>query len=167
MTTNTHTEISGIFVKIINADDAELVLKHNSPERPAARYNRRGEDTLYLSADEYSARVAMQKYSKEINTPLVLVHYRLTLCSLIDLRLEAARDLKEMCTQDWRAEIDRGIEPTSWRVSDKLRAEKEIGLIDPSRKNPDVWHITLFRWNDEVGPEITVHGEPQSISLQD
>ena len=63
---NTYTEISGTFVRICSPDQVNLALKRNSPTRPEARYNRLGQDALYLAVDEESARVAMQKYAKDI-----------------------------------------------------------------------------------------------------
>ena len=44
MFVSAHTEISGTFVRICSHDLIDQALKRNSPERPAARYNRHGQD---------------------------------------------------------------------------------------------------------------------------
>jgi hypothetical protein len=53
------TEIGGVFVKIVFANDVDVVLARGLRHRPAARFNRPGQDALYLSPDETSARVAI------------------------------------------------------------------------------------------------------------
>ena len=160
----TYTEISGILVKITHSQDPTLALKRHSQKRPAARYNRPGQDALYLSIDETSARVAMAKYINAIDHPLVLVEFEIEPCQLVDLRHENAKELRALTSQDWRAEIEAGHEPMSWKVSDELRAGNEIGLIDPSRKKPKIWHITLFRWNEAGAPKVRMIGVPKTIS---
>jgi len=160
-----YTELSGKLVKVISAEDIELALKRGSSERPEARYNRRGQDALYLSANESSARVAMQKYLKEIVSPLMLVEYEIELCRLVDLRHADAQELKALASEDWRSAIAQGCEPSSWQVSDILRKDNEVGLIDPSRKNPAVWHVTFFRWNEAGAPNVRMVGSPKPIFL--
>jgi len=101
MTKNIYTQLSGTFVKIISPVDVNHVLKRNTLDRPEARYNRRGENALYLSSNENSARVAMQKYAKEIETPVVLVEYAVESCQLVDLRRVDAQQLRNMASTDW------------------------------------------------------------------
>ena len=62
-------EIGGLFVKIAFADDARGALRRGHPDRPAARFNRPGQDALYLSPDETSARVAIGQYVKAGDPP--------------------------------------------------------------------------------------------------
>jgi len=160
-----YTEISGNFVKISNAYESDIVLERNSQNRPAARYNRLAQEALYLSVNESSARVAMEKYVKEISSPLVLVEYEVELCQLVDLRHANSQKLRAQASLDWQTAAENGSEPSSWRVSDKLRKNNEIGLIDPSRKNPNMWHIVLFRWNEVGAPAVKVVGKPKPVSL--
>ncbi|PWQ93416.1 hypothetical protein [Leucothrix arctica] len=74
-------------------------------------------------------------------------------------------DYREKASQDRQAAIAKDDEPTSWEVSDLLRTHQEIGLIDPSRKDPKAWHVTLFRWNESGAPIISLVGEPTPIVL--
>ena len=59
------TEVSGEFVKIVWADDPDVHLMRGAPERPPARFNRRGQDALYLSPDIESAKVAIVGFAIE------------------------------------------------------------------------------------------------------
>ena len=165
MYTYTHNKISGSFVKVIENDQENIVLSRNYSDRPEARYNRRGQDALYLSVDEYSARVAMRKYKREMELPLYLVEYEVEACLIVDLRQIESRELKKMASQDWKSELTKGVEPTSWQVSDMLRKNYEVGVIDPSRKNPKVWHLALFRWNESGAPKVCRIGDPKPILL--
>lgn len=162
---NAHTEISGTFVRICNAEQINLSLKRNSSERPEARYNRQGEDALYLTLNEESARIALRKYSENIDKPLFLVKYTVEPCMLVDLRHESVVNYKVLASQNWQDAIIKGEEPTSWQISDLLRKHQEIGLIDPSRKEPNTWHVTLFRWNEIGTPKVTQEGIPVPINL--
>lgn len=80
---------------------------------------------------------------------------------LVDLRHQSVANYKVLASQNWQDTIIKGEEPTSWQVSDLLRKYQEIGLIDPLRKELNILHVTLFRWN-EVG---TPQGEPVPINL--
>lgn len=161
----THTEISGTFVRICNPEQIDLVLNRGSLERPEARYNRHGQDALYLAVNEEGARIAMRKYAKDIDTPLVLVQFEVEACRLVDLRHKDASDYQALAGQYWQDAIAKGAEPSSWQISDLLRSNQEIGLIDPSRKDPEKWHITLFRWNELAAPKVTMIGDPVPIYL--
>jgi len=160
-----HSTISGVFVKIAFADQVDILLERNLPYRPVARFNRCGQDALYLSVDEQSARVAMRKYAKDSDQPRVLIHYEVQSCKLVDLRHADVADLRQLAKQDWQSALDSGDEPTSWQVADKLRESSEVGLIDPSRKSPGVWHVTLLRWNESGAPLVTMVGQPTAISV--
>ncbi|WP_413702175.1 RES family NAD+ phosphorylase [Psychromonas sp. KJ10-10] len=165
MFSNSYTKISGTFVRICSPDQVALALQRNSPKRPQARYNRHGQDALYLAVNEESACVAMQKYINNIDTPLVLVTYEVEPCFLVDLRHADNKHYRTLTSQDWQTAVNEAREPSSWQVSDLLRKNKEIGLIDPSRKNPEKWHITLFRWNELGAPGVRIVNQPSPIFL--
>lgn len=160
-----NAEISGPFVKIAFADEVDIFLKHNSPKRPAARYNRLGENALYLSVYEKSARVAMLKYAEASDPPRVLIRYEVQPCEVVDLRHPDAENLRKLTKIDWQTAFNNGDEPTSWQVADEIRRSNQVGLIDPSRKNPGLWHVTLLKWNEVGAPQVTMIGEPTEIIL--
>jgi len=160
-----YTHIDGVYVKITAADELKLVLSRSVAERPAGRYNRSGENALYLTVNEESARVALQKYKSSLPRKRLLVEYRVSPCRVIDLRSPAADRLKLLTVGDWKSQLANGIDADSWRVSDELRVSNEIGLIDQSRKRPECWHLVLFRWNEPDAPNVEMVGKPRAIVL--
>lgn len=159
------TEISGIFVKIAFATDAHLPLTKGAPNRPAARFNRPGQEALYLSPDVDSARVAIGEYVKEQESPRVVVQYEIDRCLLFDLRTDDAAAIYELARQPWQSAHMQGIDPPSWEAADKIRKAGYTGLIDPSRQQPGLWHITLFCWNEVGAPDIREIGTRTSIQI--
>lgn len=81
------TEVSGNFFKIgLAGEEARIHLARGDPDRPAARFNRKGQDALYLSPDKESARVAIGQYVAEDDPPRVLLSFEVERCELFDLR---------------------------------------------------------------------------------
>ncbi|MEP3467952.1 RES family NAD+ phosphorylase, partial [Marinobacter alexandrii] len=136
------------FVKIIHRDDVDLVLKRGLPSRPAARFNRQGQDALYLSPNELSARVAIGQYVEETVHSRVLLTYRVSDFRLFDLRDPANSIVYDQAKQPWLQPLADGETHASWQAADKVRDMGYDGLIDPSRHRPGLWHITLFHWNE-------------------
>lgn len=159
------SEISGTFVKIVMPEDLDITLVKGERSRPAARFNRKGQDALYLSRDEESARVAIGQYVTKATRERLLLTFSVSQCSLLDLRSDEARDIHHLASQSWLNALSRGEEPTSWLAADEIRGLGYDGLIDPSRRRPGLWHITLFRWNDHNAPEVTRLGDPKPITL--
>jgi len=159
------TEIGGVFVKIAYADQVDILLTRNASTRPAARFNRRGESALYLSVNEQSARVAMQKHAKVSDAQRVLIHYRVSRCQLIDLRKPEAYALRQQANQDWQGAITNHVESASWKIADALRDVGGVGFIDQSRRDPDLWHVSLLRWNEVGAPDVVMVGSPTPITL--
>jgi RES domain-containing protein len=157
--------VGGVFVKIAFASDVSSALAQGMPHRPAARFNRRGQDALYLSPDEASARVAIGEYVKPGDAPRVLLRFELAPCQLFDLRHETAAAVYANARQPWQGAVARGQEPASWTASEDLRRAGYVGLIDPSRQQPGLWHITLFGWNRGGAPRIWPIGAPQPIVI--
>lgn len=160
------TEVSGEFVKIVWADDPDVHLMRGAPDRPAARFNRRGQDALYLSPDVESARVAIGQDVKTGDRPRVVVKFQVDRCRLFDLRSPEAADIYASASQPWRALLAARGTPPSWLAADHLREKGYVGLIDPSRRRPGLWHITLFHWNEPDAPCVVRRGgaEPVAVS---
>ena len=158
--------IGGEFVRLSLPDQVDLALKYPSPERPAARFNRLGERALYLSPDELSARVAIGEYVREDDPSRVLVTYKVAPCTVLDLRHPDAAYLYMSAREPWQSALSRGEAPSSWAAADAIRAMPEIsGLIDPSRRRPGLWHVTLFRWNEQSAPTVQQIGVGAPIKL--
>ena len=159
------TEVSGEFVKIVWADDPDVHLVRGAPDRPPARFNRLGQDALYLSPDVESARVAIGQDVNEGDRPLVVLTFQVERCALFDLRSPEAADIHAIASQPWRALLAAGGTPPSWHAADQLRENRYVGLIDPSRRRPGLWHIALFRWNEPGAPSVHRQGDVDSVSV--
>ena len=160
------TEVSGVFVKIVFAGDYDVHLERGLPYRPAARFNQIGQDALYLSPDEFSARVAVGEYVNAGDPPRMLLSYEVERCSLFDLRHLQAAAVYELARQPWRKAVSAGEAPKSWDAADYIRQSGHQGMIDPSRRRPGLWHITLLRWNERGAPRVRRIGEPIPISVE-
>ena len=160
------TEVDGIFVKIAFADDADVVLTRGLAHRPPARFNRAGQDALYLSPDELSARVAIGEYVKAGDRQRFLLQYEVERCTLFDLRHPDAAEVYDSAGQPWRKALARGQYPSSWEAADHIRQSGHVGLVDPSRRRPGLWHITLLRWNEPGAPSVRGVGDAIPISVE-
>lgn len=160
------TEISGVFVKIVFASDLEIQLERGLAHRPAGRFTRVGQDALYLSPSDEAARVAMGGYVKDGDPDRVLLQYQVDGCKLYDLRHADAANIRALARQSWRDVFAAGQSPESWGAADQVRELNHVGLIDPSRRRPDLWHITLFRWNESEAPIVKRIGIPIPITVE-
>jgi hypothetical protein len=70
---------------------------------------------------------------------------------IADLRDRDAMDALgvdvEAAAASWQDDVAAGRQPPTWRVREKLVRLGARGVIDPSRKRPGLWHLTLFAWN--------------------
>lgn len=152
------TEVAGAFVRIDFADRAGRALLRGDPERPAARFNRRGEDALYLSPDAESAWIGIRSIAGELDRPRVVQAYVVGKARVLDMRHPDAAAIYEEARQPWRMALRDGRAPQSWAVADIVRAAELDGLIDPSRQSPGRWALTLFRWEGTDAPIVHPHG---------
>ena len=159
------TEVAGTFVKIAYAADVDIILARGMASRPPARFNRPGEDALYLSREEAGARVALRRYVKPGDPPRVILDFDIAPCALFDLRLPENAGIYEHARQPWQEALDVGQTPETWRAADHAKALGHAGLIDPSRGQPGLWHITLFRWNAPNAPTVRQIGPPRPIAF--
>jgi len=159
------TDVEGTFVRIVYTDDTDIHLEQGHTHRPAARFNRAGQDALYLSPDERSARVAISGYVRWEDPPRVLIQFEVSSCSLLDFRHPDATDIYELARQPWQPSFKRGEAPISWQAADIIRDMGHMGLIDPSRQCPGLWHIALLKWNVPGAPTVRRIGEPIPISI--
>lgn len=160
------TEVSGVFVKIAFASEVEIQLERGLPNRPPSRFNRVGQNALYLSPNEESARVAIGGYVKEGDPDRVLLRYEVDKCRLFDLRHPDAAETYALACQSWRDVLADGGSPKPWKAADHVRELNHAGLIDPSRRRPGLWHITLFRWNESDAPNVRRIGMPIPLTVE-
>lgn len=84
-------------------------------------------------------------------TELEVLRFEVEAEQIVDLRDGAALESVGLdpadAAADWQGLVSRGETPPSWRVREVLESRGAHGLIDPSRQQPGLWHLCLFRWN--------------------
>ena len=126
--------------------------------RSAGRYSPPDVPTLYLSSSRDGVAAAMIAHSNERTAQLKVLQFDVEARRIIDLRDHNA--LKSLgidpadAAADWQNVVAGGGSPPSWKVRETLERLGANGLIDPSRKQPHLWHLTLFRWNSDGAPAV-------------
>lgn len=159
-------EVSGSFTKIAFAHDIDKFLLRGVASRPVGRFNRLGQDALYLSQNMESARSALSRYVRDDDLPRVAIQYQIEPCSVFDLRHPNATELLTSSRGSWEEALEKKTTPLSWEVADKIREFGCAGLIDPSRQNSKVWHLVLFKWNEAHAPMVERIGELVSVPME-
>jgi RES domain-containing protein len=149
--------VSGVFHRAVDPAHRAAAL---AASRAAGRYSPADVPTLYLSASPAGVAAAMIAHTGARSpTPDVLT-VEVVADRIVDLRAhEALRTLgidPADAAADWQEIVAAGGSPPSWRVREALERRGAHGLIDPSRKRPDLWHLVLFRWNRPGAPIVRV-----------
>jgi RES domain-containing protein len=133
------------------------------------RYNRPGQDTLYLSLD---LMTAVAEYHQDIVVrPGTFCAYRVDVEGILDLtapdEIVAAGVTAADLRSDWRYQaLVEGTDPPTWQLADRVQAAGGAGLLTPSLRQPDGVNLVLWQWND--GPERTVVAfDPEADLPQD
>lgn len=126
--------------------------------RSAGRYSPPDVPTLYLSASREGVAAAMIAHTDDRTPDLEVIRFQVDADRIVDLRSHEALASIGIdpadAAADWQGSITRGEAPPSWHVRAALERAGAYGLIDPSRKRPQLWHLTLFTWNNEGGPSV-------------
>lgn len=148
-------EVNGTFYRAV--DPARIGAAFDG-SIAAGRYNAGGQRALYLSASRDGVAAALIKHTTPGDPERAIVAARVAASDILDLR--DARSCKEYGIDpeeafgDWQAELASDARPASWSVRDRAEDIGAQGLIDPSRKRPGLWHLTLFRWNEPGAPTV-------------
>jgi RES domain-containing protein len=127
--------------------------------RSAGRYSPPTVPTLYLSASPEGVAAAMIAYTGARNPTLDVLRFEVVADRIVDLR--AHEPLRSIgidpadAAADWQETVAAGGSPPSWRVRAALEQLGAHGLIDPSRRRPDLWHLVLFSWNRDGAPCVS------------
>jgi RES domain-containing protein len=154
------TSVRGVFYRAVHPDHVDAAL---SGSRADGRYAPAHRPTLYLSSSPEGVAAAMTKYvdrdAERLVTPLEVIARRIA--DLRDARAMAALGVDpHEAASDWQQALADGRVPASWGVRDALQDAGALGLIDPSRKRPGLWHLTLFAWNRPGAPVVRSPGAP-------
>ena len=126
--------------------------------RSAGRYSPPDVPTLYLSSSREGVAAAMQKHADDRTPKLNVLAFEVRADRIADLRDSTAMAKlgvdPDDARGDWQRAVEAGETPASWRVRERLESMGARGLIDPSRKSPGLWHLTLFAWNTAAAPIV-------------
>lgn len=126
--------------------------------RSAGRYSPPNVPTLYLSSSPEGVAAAMIAHTDDRSPKLEVLHFEVKAHRIVDLRdheaLESVGLSPTDAAADWQEAVAAGDTPSSWKVREALQNLGANGLIDPSRKRPGLWHLTLFSWNADGAPAV-------------
>lgn len=151
--------VRGTFFRAVDPAFRDVAL---AGSRSAARYSRPEEPTLYLSASVEGVEAAMVAHREARSAALEILAIEVDAQGIVDLRDDDA-----VCTAGieladavapWQAIAADGGTPPSWGVRDRLIELGAHGLVDPSRQQPGLWHLVLFRWNVDGAPSARIVG---------
>lgn len=149
------SQVRGGFSRAVDPEHRDRVLDGS---RGPGRYSSAEQPTLYLSSSPEGVAAAMAAHHTAGSAGLLMVTVEVEAARIVDLRDRDARhragvDLRD-AVSPWQEVVKAGGEPPSWRVRRRLELLGANGLIDPSRRAPGLWHLTLFRWNRPGGPSV-------------
>jgi len=149
--------IRGTFFRAVDPRFREFAI---AGSRSVGRYSRADEPTLYLSASVEGVEAAMVAHRDVRAETLEIVAIDVDAARIVDLRDPGTLDSIGIDLQDavapWQDIAAAGGTPGSWQVRDRLLEIGADGLIDPSRKSPGLWHLVLFRWNEDDAPTVVI-----------
>lgn len=126
--------------------------------RSAGRFSPPDTPTLYLSSSRDGVAAAMLAHTDSESPHRAVLSFEVTALRIADLRDRAtmtAIDVDvEAAAAPWQDDVAAGRAPVSWGVRERLLELGAQGLIDPSRKRPGLWHLTLFAWNAPGAPSV-------------
>ena len=163
MTLSPFTVVAGTFYRAVDARFVDSALRGS---RSAGRYSPPDAPTLYLSSSPEGVDAAMVAHTDATTPPRALLTFDVHAERIVDLRDSEALaalgvDLAD-AVAPWKPAVEVGEEPSSWAVRRRLEEAGAHGLIDPSRTAPGLWHLTLFRWNEDGVPRVT--GAPGGVT---
>lgn len=147
--------VTGSFFRAVDPAYREAAL---SGSRSAGRYSPPGVPTLYLSSSQAGVDAAMVAHTRDKAPDLEVLRFSVDAARIADLRdHDALRSVgiePADAAAEWQDVVAAGGSPSSWRVRETLERLGAQGLIDPSRKQPELWHLTLFKWNTDGAPRV-------------
>jgi RES domain-containing protein len=147
--------VSGSFHRAVDPAHRATAL---AGSRAAGRYSPPGVPTLYLSASRAGVAAAMIAHTGARSPALDVLTVEVDADRIVDLRAhEALRSIgidPADAAADWQEIVASGGSPPSWHVREALERRGAHGLIDPSRRRPDLWHLVLFTWNRTGAPSV-------------
>lgn len=146
--------VTGLFHRAVDSTHRAAAL---SGSRLPGRYSAAGQPTLYLSSSPEGVAAAMVAHGGA-RGDLIVMQFSVHAEGIVDLRdpealLAAGVDLQD-AVAPWQDVAAGGGVPRSWEVRRQLQGLGAQGLVDPSRTQPGLSHLVLFRWNTEGAARV-------------
>lgn len=146
--------VTGIFHRAVDSSHRTGALDGS---RQPGRYSDDGQRTLYLSSSPEGVAAAMVTHGGAPGD-LAVLRFSVHAEGIVDLRdpvtlTAAGVDLQD-AVAPWQDVVVAGGVPRSWVVRRRLEDLDAEGLIDPSRTQPGLWHLVLFRWNTDGAARV-------------
>ena len=161
--------LSGTFYRIVFEKYLDSAL--NGVLSPEGRFHQGGEPAFYCSPTAQAASIAIDRYVAANDDARVLCKLTVTGAQVCDIRppnhtptlhrrdtdaLPTLKNAHIWAATPWFEDRQIGRTPASWKASDAVRETGADGMIYSSRRDPDRWHLVLFRWNDDGGPTVRI-----------
>lgn len=137
---------------------AHLPLSGQGAALFGGRWNPEGAPAIY-AARELST--AWAEYNQGfVQHPALIAKLHLTGADLADLTDPATLDSLGVSPAihdcEWRAELDAGKEPATYRLRKRLLKAGRDGVVYPSYMSPGGTCVALWRWNEDGAPRLEV-----------
>ena len=147
--------VQGIFYRAVDPAFREGALDGSRSE---GRFSPRETLTLYLSASPEGVAAAMIAHTDSESPSREVLSFKVEASRIADLRERTTMasigvDV-DAAAAPWQDDVAAARAPLSWGVRETLLGLGAHGLIDPSRKQPGLWHLTLFAWNQPGAPSV-------------
>lgn len=137
---------------------AHLPLSGEGAARFGGRWNPVGAPTIYAA---FELSTAWAEYNQSfVQHPALIAKLALTGARLADLmkpdvlsELGVPHDIHRC---EWRDIVDRGEEPPTYRLRERLLKDGWDGVVYPSFMSPGGSCAALWRWNEEGAPRLEV-----------
>lgn len=125
--------------------------------RFGGRWNAVGQPCIYAALE---ISTAFAEYNQGfVQHPATLVQLELSGARLADLTdgkvLEKLGVAPAIHRCEWRALVDQGKTPPTYRLAERLRKSGHDGVIYPSFMSPGGANVALWQWNTPEGPRLT------------
>lgn len=155
------------FYRVIAPGHARMPLSGMGAARQGGRFNRPGQEALYLSLDEATA-LAEYRQDNPWLRPGTICMFFVSGLKVADFR--AGYDLEHWPTLwadfavDWRTEwFGRQIEPPTWYMADDVVAAGLDGLLFPSQVHPGGTNLVIYRSSDRPSSQLRVYDPEDAL----
>ena len=149
------------FYRVIVPAHAHMPLSGMGAARQGGRFNRPGQEALYLSLDEVTALAEYRQDNPWLRPGTICTFF---VSGLKVADLSAGYDSERWpllwadFTVDWRAEwFGRQVEPPTWYMADDVVAVGLDGILFPSQAHPGGTNLVIYRSSGRPSSQLRVY----------